>query len=192
MPMTDQQFQSFADNYTAADFDKIRYDWNGKSGQEFHDSNYAFRIELSQYLIPQIETVKEELVQALYVEQLKPCPATFGCYLNIHIYAQELFTRDWRKYLWDYMKAAEYGMDAFLSTGRINIGKELAQQISAYITDLLATSTDIREKNILEAYDRRFQWLANRETPLLQHSEPSPPQRRRTLYGRLLSFLGRK
>lgn len=102
--MTDQELQVFADNYNHSDFDKIRYDWNGKYGQEFQDNNYAFRMKLCQFLIPKIDKVNIELVRDLYAETTKTSEATFSIYTDIYIYAQELLRRDWKKYLMDYMQ----------------------------------------------------------------------------------------
>jgi hypothetical protein len=160
--MTDQELQTFADNYSQADFGRIRFDWNGKFGQDFHDNNYDFRLALCQFLIPQIDKVNIELVRDLYAETTKTSEATFGIYQNIHIYAQELLKRDWKKYLIDYMQGGTYGMDSFIGIGRIEIGKELAQQISNYLTSTLKTTTDDNEKNLMTLFIQRFQWLATK------------------------------
>jgi hypothetical protein len=160
--MTDQELQSFADNYSPPDFEKIRYDWNGKYGQEFHDNNYDFRMQLCQFLIPQIDKVKIELVRDLYAETTKTSEATFGIYLNIHIYAQELLRRDWRKYLLDYMQGGTYGMDSFLGIARIDISKEIAQQILGHMRETLQTTTDGNERRLMNGFLERFQWLAKK------------------------------
>lgn len=127
--MTDPELQAFADAYTPSDFEKIRYDWNGKYGEAFHDSNYDSRMMLCQFLIPQIDKVNIELVRDLFAETIKTSEATFSIYMNIHIYAQELLRRDWKKYLMDYLQGGTYGMDSYLSLARIEIGQDTAQQI---------------------------------------------------------------
>lgn len=160
--MIDQELQIFADNYKPADFDKIRYDWNGKYGQEFHDRNYDFRMNLCQFLIPQIDKVKIELVCDLYTETTKASEATFGIYENIHIYAQELLKRDWEKYLMDYMQGGTYGMDSYLGIGRIEIKKDVAQEILDYMISTLQTTTDENEKKLMTAFLQRFQWHATK------------------------------
>lgn len=160
--MTDQELQTFADNYKPADFARLRYDWNGKYGQEFHDNNYDFRMKLCQFLIPQIDKVNIELVRDLYDETTKTSEATFSIYMNIHIYAQELLRRDWKKYLMDYMQGGTYGMDSYLGIGRIEIGKDVAQQILDYMTNTLQTTTDDNEKKLMTGFLQRFQWLATK------------------------------
>jgi hypothetical protein len=160
--MTDQELQFFSDNYKPSDFGLIRYDWNGKYGSDFHDSNYDLRIKLCQFLLPQIEKVNIDLIRDLYAEMTRASEATFSIYLNIHIYAQELLRRDWRKYLTDYMKGGSYGMDAFMGIARIDVGKEMAQQILEHITVTLQTTKDDDEKKLMTAFLPRFQWLATK------------------------------
>lgn len=160
--MTNQELQAFADNYKPADFDRIRYDWNGKYGHEFHDNNYDFRMKLCQFLIPQIDKVNIELVRDLYAETTKSSEATFSIYMNIQIYAQELLRRDWKKYLMDYMKGGTYGMDSYLGIGRIELDRVTAQQILDYMTNTLKTTTDENEKKLMTGFLQRFQWLATK------------------------------
>src|SRR6185503_11125697 len=117
--MTNQDLQEFADNYSSSHFDKIRYDWNGKYGPDFNDKNYDFRMRLCEFLIPQIKNVNIELVHDLYAETTKSSAATFSIYNNIHVYAQQLLLKDWKKYLTDYMQGGTYGMDSYLGIGRI-------------------------------------------------------------------------
>jgi len=156
------EFQIFADNYTLSDFDRIKYDWNGEYGDKFHVNNYDFRMKLCEFLIPQINKVHIELIRDLYAETTKSSEATFGIYMNIHIFGQELLKRDWEKYLLDYMKGGSYGMDSYTGTGRIEIGKEIANQILDYITKRKDSTTDNEEKRLFNAYQQRFQWLANK------------------------------
>jgi len=155
-------FQLFVDNYISSDFDKIKFDWNGEYGDKFHDNNYDFRMKLCEYLVPKIDNAKIELIRDLYLETAKSSEATFGIYLNIHIFGQELLKRDWRKYLIDYMKGGSYGMDSFLGTGRIEIDKDIAMQILDFISEKKDTTTDKDEKKYFEIYLKRFQWLANK------------------------------
>ena len=160
--MTDQELQNFADNYSSLDFQKIRYDWNGKYGNEFRDNNYERRMRLCQFLIPQIDKVRIELIRDLYAETTKASEGTFGIYTNIHIYAQELLRRDWQKYLMDYMHGGTYGMDSFISIGRINIDKETSQLIAEHITNVLRETTDDNERRLMNGFLPRFQWLATK------------------------------
>lgn len=158
--MTDRELQAFADNYTSDDFLRIMSDWNGKYGSEFYDVNHQFRIQLAQFLIPQIDKVNIELVRDIYIEETKISEATFCIYTNIHIYAQELLRRDWKRYLLDYLQGASYNMDSYLGTSRIEIPKEIAEQIVDYITTTLQVSNDVYEKKLLNLCLERFTRMA--------------------------------
>ncbi len=159
----EQELQLFADNYKSSDFLKIRYDWNGKYGNEFRDSNYDFRMMLCQYLLPQIEKVGVQLIRDLFVETAKSSEATFGAYINIHVYAQELLKRDWRKYLRDYMQGGSYGMDSYLSIGRIQLNKDVAHEILNYVKETIEVTTDELERKLYILFKDRFEWLATKE-----------------------------
>jgi len=161
--MNEQGLQLFADNYSSSDFLKIRYDWNGKCGNEFRDSNYDFRMMLCQYLLPQIEKVNVQLIRDLFIETSKSSEATFGAYINIHVYAQELLDRDWRKYLRDFMQGGSYGMDSYLSIGRIKIKKDTALEILNYVKETIETTTDEMERKLYMLFKDRFEWLAIKE-----------------------------
>ncbi len=80
----------FADNYTSVDFNKIKFDWNGKHGNDFHDNNIEFRIQLTEFLIPKLNTVRLELIRDIYLEEGKASEETFGVYKNFNLLAQEL------------------------------------------------------------------------------------------------------
>ncbi|KIC90671.1 hypothetical protein [Flavihumibacter solisilvae] len=158
--MTNQELQLFADNYSASDFEKIRSKWNGKYGEEFQDENYDIRMRLCNFLIPQIEQVNIELVNDLFAETTKTLKATFSIYTNIHVYAQELLRRDWKKYLIDYMVGGTYGMDSYLAIGRIELEKEIAQKILDHMNTTIETTEDENERQLITGYLPRFQWLA--------------------------------
>lgn len=161
--MTQQEFQTFADNYTSADFDRIKIIWNGKYGNEFEDKNYNFRTQLCEFLIPQLDTVKLELIRDLYCETGKSSEMTFGVYLNFHLFAQQLLQRGGTQYLLDYIKGAGHTMDTAMSSGRISLTKERANELLKYFDDIKATTTDKEELRLLnDLIRKRFEYNANK------------------------------
>jgi len=143
------------------DFDKIQVKWNGKHGQEFYDANDNFRIQLCQFIIPQIDKVNIELIRDLYMEFAKTSEATFGVFLDLNILAQELLTRGGTSYLMDYLKGASYTMDTYGRSGQIRINKDLAQEIFSYIQKKLKETTNNEERILLEQIGlKRFQYWA--------------------------------
>ena len=55
--MTELELQTYIENYTAADFYRIKLVWNGKYGPVFVDDNYEFRIQVCEYVVPLIDKV---------------------------------------------------------------------------------------------------------------------------------------
>ena len=62
----------------------------------------------------------------------------------------------------DYIQGGTYGMDSYLGIGRIEIGKETAQQFLDYMTSTLQTTTDDKERKLMTGFLQRFQWLATK------------------------------
>ena len=161
--MTQQEFQTFADNYTSADFDRIKMVWNGKYGTEFADEHYDFRTQLCEFLIPQLDTVKLELIRDLYCETGKSSDMTFGVYINFHFFAQQLLQRGGTEYLLDYIKGASHTMDTAMSSGRISLTKERASELLKYFDSKRATTTDKEELGLLnDLIRKRLEYNANK------------------------------
>lgn len=161
--MTQQEFQTFADNYASADFDRIKMVWNGKYGNEFADEHYDFRTQLCEFLIPQLDTVKLELIRDLYCEIGKSSEMTFGVYINFHLFAQQLLQRGGTEYLLDYIKGASHTMDTAMSSGRISLTKERASELLEYFDSKKATTTDKEELGLLnDIIRKRLEYNANK------------------------------
>lgn len=161
--MTQQEFQTFADNYNSADFARIKMVWNGKYGNEFADEHYDFRTQLCEFLIPQLDTVKLELIRDLYCETGKSSEMTFGVYINFHLFAQQLLQRGGTEYLLDYIKGAAHTMDTAMSSGRISLTKERESELLKYFDSKKATTTDKEELGLLnDLIRKRLEYNANK------------------------------
>jgi|SRR5687768_18071219 len=159
--MNTQTFQQFANNYTFADFDRIKFDWNGEFGEKFHDNNYDFRIQLCEFLLPQLNFAKLELIRDLYLELGKSSEATFGVYVNFHRFAQQLLERGGPTYLMDYIKGASHTMDTGLASGRITLTKEKAQELLVSFDEKRRQTSDPNKLRLLNDYIRqRLQYHA--------------------------------
>lgn len=162
--MTEQELQSYIDNYASADFDRIKLKWNGKYGQDFVDDSYDFRMQVCEFVVPQIDKVNLDLIRDLYCETGKTSPMTFGVYNKFHLFADELLKRGGTKYLLDYIRGASHSMDTGMSSGRLTISKEQAKDLLDYFDELKSKSTDLEEQRLLSDYIRhRLEYNANRE-----------------------------
>jgi len=156
-------FATFVENYSSSDFNQIKFEWNGKHGEEFYDPNYDFRMQLCKILVPNIQAVDIKLIRDLYLELAKSSNATFGVYVNFHVLGNELLSRSTMEYLMDYLEGASQTMDTYLTSGKLSISKERAREIEQYINSKLReTISDKEEKLLKEIGKRRFEYLAHR------------------------------
>ncbi|HYF02358.1 MAG TPA: hypothetical protein VEC36_03200 [Patescibacteria group bacterium] len=163
--MKNAELQSFADNYNPAiDFERIKFDWNGQHGDKFEDKNIDFRMQLCEFLIPQIENVKIELIKDLYTELAKCAEETWGVYNKFHLFAEQLLKRGKTRFLHEYMKGASLSMDTYLASGRIKISQGFAYEILNYMIEREKISSDKEELQMLEFFKERFEWHANNNT----------------------------
>lgn len=161
--MTNQELQVYIDNYATADFDRIKLVWNGKHGQDFVDDNYDFRMQVCEFVVPQIEKVNLGLIRDLYCETGKTSPMTFGVYNKFHLFADELLKRGGTKYLLDYLHGASHSMDTGMSSGRLTISKQLAKELLDYFDELKAKTNDSEEQKLLNDYNRlKLEYNANK------------------------------
>jgi len=93
---------NFIENYSSNDFDKIKFDWNGKHADEFKDNNLTFRKELVEYIVPYLSSVNLELIRDLYIELSKLAKEAWGAPKHFNLLGQELILRDYKKYIIDY------------------------------------------------------------------------------------------
>lgn len=161
--MTKKEIQTFAKNYSDKDFDRIKFDWNGKHGDEFEDKNYDFRILLCETIKDDLSYSTEKLILDLYVELSKCAKETFGVYNSYHLFANELLERTGTKYFNEYIEGASKSMDTGLSSGRLNLSKERVTEILNHIKSKTANSESESE---IRGYDymlKRFEWLSKKD-----------------------------
>lgn len=97
------KIKNFIKEYSKSDFGKIKFDWNGKHGNELEDPNMAFRMEVCEYLIKDFSIANDELILDLFQELSKSSKETWGVYGNYHLFAQEILDRGRTKYLLTYL-----------------------------------------------------------------------------------------
>lgn len=81
--MDSTEFKSFAENYSKSDFDRIKFEWNGKHGDEFADPNYEFRNHLCEAIKDNFSEYSLDLIKDLYIEQAKCANETWSVYLGL-------------------------------------------------------------------------------------------------------------
>ena len=155
--------EQFACHYSPTDFEKIRFDWNGEYGDKFFDKNYQFRMQLAEFLLPRLRSVKLDLIRDLYLEMGKSSEATFGVYFNFHRFAQELLERGGVHFLTSYIKGASHTMDTALASGRITLSRERAVELLNFFDEKRKLSTDPNELLLFNDYFRsRLEYYASK------------------------------
>ncbi|MBP6235787.1 MAG: hypothetical protein KA536_06585 [Saprospiraceae bacterium] len=154
--MTETELQTFADNYTSADFDKIMFDWNGQHGDNFLDNNYEFRMQLCEFLVPQLDITKLILIRDLFIELSKWAKEAWCVYNKYHLLAQQLLTRGGTSFIIDYLTGASQCFDTGLASGRVILTKDQKQNIFNFITNRLESESDEKTLKLLEFGKDRF------------------------------------
>lgn len=162
--MTEQELQTYIDNYTLADFDRIKLVWNEKYGHDFEDENYDFRMQVCELVVSQIGKVNIDLIRDLYLETAKTSPLTFSVYNKFHLFADELLKRGGIKYLLDYIRGASQSMDTGISSALLTISQEQAKRLLDYFDKLKATTQDIEVQRLLKDFIRqRLEYNATKQ-----------------------------
>ena len=121
LPIKKMKIKEFIERYSKSDFDKIKFDWNGKQGVDLEDPDMDFRIKVCEFLIKDFSIANDELILDLYQELSKSSKETWGVYRNYHLFAQEVLNRGSKKYLLDYIKGASQSFDTQLASGKIGL-----------------------------------------------------------------------
>lgn len=161
--MTKKDIQIFAKNYSEKDFNCIRFDWNGKHGDEFFDKNYDFRMQVCEIIKDDLSYSTEKLILDMYLELSKCAKETFEIYNSFHLFANELLERTGTKYFDEYIEGASKSMDIVISSGRLNLSRKRVIEIFNHIKSKIANS---KNKDELGGYDfmlERFEWLCQKE-----------------------------
>ena len=156
--MTDEQLKTFALNYTEEHFSKIRFDWNGKHGEEFEDPNYDFRMKLCEAIKDDLKPYPDPLIIDLYSQLAESSPATFGIYMSFHLFANELLLRGGSRYFPVYQEGAQKSMDAGMMSSRLDLLEEVLDEILTYIHSEAEKGID------MTFMKNRFEWLKEKST----------------------------
>ncbi|UOX33946.1 hypothetical protein LXD69_00170 [Flavobacterium sediminilitoris] len=161
--MTKNEIQTFAKNYSEKDFDRIKFDWNGKYGDDFEDKNYDFRMQLCEIIKEDFSYSSEKLILDLYLELSKCAKETFGVYNSFHLFANELLERTGIKYFDEYIEGASKSMDTGLSSGHLDLSNKRINEILSHIKSKMANSKNESEIGKYDYMLKRFEWLSEKD-----------------------------
>jgi hypothetical protein len=150
------EIEKFIKEYSKSDFDKIKFDWNGKHGDELKDPNMDFRMEVCEYLIKDFSVASDNLILDLYQELSKSSKETWGVYRSYHLFAQEILNRGKTKYLLNYLQGASQSFDTSLASGRIELTNDEKKEILDFVDKQMADSTNTENRKYFEFAQQRF------------------------------------
>lgn len=155
--MDSAELKSFANNYSQADFDKIKFDWNGKHADEFSDPNYDFRMQLCMEIKDDLDNYSLELIKDLYSEVFACAKETWGIAMWASKFAEALLEKGGTEVFDIYMKGAIGSMDAGMASGNISLSPARASEIYDYVKKLCSESPENAKR--YEFMEQRFKWL---------------------------------
>ena len=150
------EIEKFIKEYSESDFDKIKFDWNGKHGDELKDPNMDFRMEVCEYLIKDFSIASDNLILDLYQELSKSSKETWGVYRSYHLFAQEILNRGRTKYLLNYLQGAGQSFDTSLASGRIELTNDEKKEILDFVDKQMTDSADAENRKYFEFAQTRF------------------------------------
>jgi len=150
------ELEKFIKTYSSTDFQKIKFDWNGKHGDELEDPNMGFRIHVCDFLIHDFSIGSDQLILDLYQELSKSAKETWGVYRGYHLFAQEILNRGKTKYVLDYLKGAMQSFDTSLASGRIQLTDDEKQEILNHINSKISNDSNRENLRYYELALKRF------------------------------------
>ncbi|WP_367390617.1 hypothetical protein [Lewinella sp. LCG006] len=150
------EIQKFIKEYSDLDFNKIKFDWNGKHGDDLKDPNMDFRMKVCEYVIKDFSIVPDSLILDLYQELSKSSKETWGVYRSYHLFAQEILNRGKTKYLLNYLQGASQSFDTSLASGRIELTNDEKKEILDFVEKQMADITNTENRKYFEFAQQRF------------------------------------
>lgn len=155
--MNDHLIQ-FAKAYSRTDFDRIKFDWNGKHGDDFEDANMDFRMQLCEVLKDDLSLVSDALLIDLYGELSKSSKETWSVYNSYHLFANEILLRGGIDYFDIYVEGASKSMDTFMSSGVLNLPYSRIVEILNHIKSSLLEDEKTCKSKGYDSMLKRFEW----------------------------------
>jgi hypothetical protein len=150
------EIEKFIIEYSNSDFEKIKFDWNGKHGDDLEDPNMDFRMKVCEYLIQDFSIAADKLILDLYQELSKSSKETWGVYRSYHLFAQEVLNRGRTKYLLNYLQGASQSFDTSLASGRIELTDSEKNEILDFINKRLKDKVNEENRKYYEFAQQRF------------------------------------
>jgi hypothetical protein len=155
----DDRLLDFALGYTSEKREAIRFAWNGKHPNEFHDENQEFRGALAQLTLSRPDAIPLPLVRDIFLEDAAwsakawCAPHHFAGLLSI------LLERGGREYLQDFATAMNATFDTFGAAHEVTSSEQQAHGLLEETERQLLAVTDARRRSEMESAKQLFHKL---------------------------------
>lgn len=146
--------EQFIEGYSKSNFEKIKFDWNGKHGNELEDFNLEFRMNVCEYLCKNFSIASDELILDLYQELSASAKEMWSIYNKYHLFAQEVLNRGKTKYLLEYAKGATQSFDTILASGNISLEEYERQEMIDFAIEQMKSNSNENQRYYQFIIDR--------------------------------------
>ena len=140
---------------------KIKFDWNGKHGDEFKDPNYDFRMQLCMEIIDDLRDYPLDLIKDLYSEVFSCAKETWGIAMWAGKLAEALLDKGGTEVFEIYFNGARGSMDTYIVSGQIDLSEARLTEIYDYLNGLCSESPE--KEKLYRPMEQRFKGLKEKK-----------------------------
>lgn len=143
------------------DRDRIRFAWNGKHVDDFHDANEQFRWSVVQACLAAPETPSVQLLEHLFEADCAWTVQAWGSPLHLGQLGQLLLMRGQARALDTFALGCFRSFDTYGGCTEIVLPREVLARLIARLCQLLALTADKRERKRLKEVRQYFFKMRN-------------------------------
>jgi len=137
----------------------MRFEWNGKHAQEFHDTNFEFREAVKDVVLSDIEAAPLELICDLFRAETECSREAWGIGHGVDVLAERLIRADPGRFLEDYLWGKFQSFDAHCGSA-FPADEALAARLLEIVRGRLADNIPEAGRQLLSKGEDLFQaWL---------------------------------
>jgi hypothetical protein len=155
-----QATQTFIADYTSADEDRIRFDWNGQHAEELIDTNLAFREAVVEVVLDDPKLVPIVLIRDLFRAETQFSREAWGATEGLDVLAEALLRQGGPAYVGDFLEGKYQSFDTNCGSA-FDYDLALAEtMLRAVRSHLQSVSPDSPEAHLWETGENLFlSWI---------------------------------
>ena len=155
--------QGFVSSYDGSDTSRIRFEWNGKHGDDFRDANILFRRAVLNHVCDNLETAPLSLLRDLYEAETRSSKESWSAAQRLPELAQEFLTRGGPDCVEDYLRGRFRSFDGGMAASSFQVDLELAEALLQAVRERMSTTNDPERVQLLKNGEEIFErWVRAR------------------------------